>query len=351
MTSQLTQIYRNSSPENPYFLSSNANQLFKEVNKNGKKKTLPNVKRFLQTQDVYTLNKNVNRHFNRNHYFVYYINDLWQMDLADVSTYEKENDGIKYLLTIIDALTKFAYVVPLRSKTALEVTRAFRKILNDAKKGIPKAISSDKGKEFKNSHMTNLLNKYGVKQQFLLTTSPFKASIVEIFNKTIKSKIFKYLTATKQRRYIDVLDKIVLSYNSTIHSVTRMAPIEVRPENVPFIYHNTHRKHRNVITTSTQHLQKGDFVRVVRKQSTFQQTFSEKWTREVFIVTKVINKKPYKLYKLIDFNDHELTGKFYDNELQRVYLPPDHIIKTIKYDGARKKYVLLSDGRKIWMKQ
>lgn len=338
-----------------HFLSANPQQLYKAAKKVNNKNvvTLPKVRSFLQSQDVHTLNRSVHRTFKRNHYYVYYINDLWQIDLADVSQYAKQNDNYRYLMTVVDVLTKFAIVHPLRSKTALEVTKAFQRILTTSGRGIPKAVSSDKGKEFKNKHFSALLTGHGIKQQFLLTTSLFKASVVEIFNRTLKTKLFKYLTtkASNNHRYIDVLQDIVNSYNDTVHSVTGMKPSAVRPEHVPYIYHQTHKKHRGEAETRTQHLQPGEYVRVVRKQNTFQQTFAEKWTREIFIVTKVINKKPYKLYKLKDFNDVELSGKFYDAELQRIVLPPNHVIKIIqanKIHGKKKYLVLLADGRKVW---
>lgn len=198
------------------------------------------------------------------------------------------------------------------------------------------------------------MKAYGIKQQFLLTTSLFKASNVEIFNRTLKTRMFRYFTykgTDNYRRYIDVLDDIVSAYNNTEHSVTRMKPNEIKPEHVPFIYHNTHRKHRKDVHVHMQHLQPGEYVRVIRKQNTFQQSFAEKWTKEIFIVAKVINKKPYKLYKLKDLNDVELTGKFYDSELLRIHLPPNKIIKIIKTNGIhrnRKFYVLLANGKKIW---
>lgn len=273
-----------------------------------------------------------------------------------MSALSQQNDGYKYLLTCIDVLTKYAWVKPLKTKTAHEVTEAFREILHSGR-GKPKAVSSDKGKEFRNSRMRSLLTHHGIKQQFLLTTSLFKASIVEIFNRTLKTRMFRYFTSKNEtyRRYIDVLDDIVNAYNNTVHSTTRMKPSAVKPQHVPYIYHNSHRKHnKREGKTNIQHLRSGDFVRVVRKQNTFQQTFTEKWTREVFRVSKVIQKLPYWMYELQDMNDVKLTGKFYDRELQKISLPPNHIVKVLKTSGlgrTLKKYVLFADGRKQWVEK
>lgn len=346
-------LYSEDSVASPHFLSPNRRQLYKAVEKRDKTITQPKIGRFLESQDAYTLNKAVNRNFKRNHYRVFYINELWQIDLADVSAFSKDNDGYKYLLTCIDVLTKYAWVVPLKNKSADVVTKAFREILQSGH-GTPKVVSSDKGKEFNNSQMRSLLQHHNIKQQFLLTTSLFKASVVEIFNRTLKSRMFRYLTSKgiNYRRYIDVLDDIVKAYNSTVHSTTRMKPRDVKPHHVPYIYHNTHRKHKNEGKTNIQHLQPGDYVRVARKRSTFQQTFSEKWTREVFCVAKVIHKLPYWMYELKDMNNVKLTGKFYDRELQKITLPSNYIVRVLKTSGlgkTLKKYVLFANGHKEWI--
>lgn len=355
MAKELKRKYAESPVESPAYLTPNAKRLRDAV---GDNVTTAMAKKFLQTQDVYTLNRHVSRKFKRNHYMVNYINDLWQMDLADVSAHAKENEGYKYLLTIIDVLTKYAFVKPLRNKNALTVVKALREVL-DSGRGQPKVISSDKGKEFKNTHMTSLLKTRGIEQQFVLTSSPFKASIIEIFNKTLKSRIFRHFThkGSNYRKYIDKLEEIVTAYNNTVHSVTKMKPIDIEPQHIPYVYHNTHKRHRRrrqaEIKSRIQHLQPGDYVRVVSKQNTFQKTFSEKWTREVFIVAAVINKIPYKLYKLRDMGGTELNGKFYDSELQRVLLPPNRVIRIIKTNGEigrkQRRLALLANGEHKWL--
>ena len=54
--------------------------------------------------------------------------------------------------------------------------------------------------------------------------------MVEIFNRTIKEKLFKYFSANNTRKYIDILELLVDQYNNTIHSSIKMTPIEVSRE-------------------------------------------------------------------------------------------------------------------------
>ena len=72
---------------------------------------------WLPYQDAYTLHKPVRRNYPRNQTRVAGIDDQWQADLVDMRTYEKYNQGINYILTIIDIFSKHAWAVPLERKT------------------------------------------------------------------------------------------------------------------------------------------------------------------------------------------------------------------------------------------
>ena len=54
------------------------------------------------------------------------IAEIWAADLIDMQAFSKDNNGIKYLLTVIDMFSKFAWIVPLKRKTGQEVANAFR---------------------------------------------------------------------------------------------------------------------------------------------------------------------------------------------------------------------------------
>ena len=92
------------------------------------------VKKFLQTQDTYTLHKPVRRRFQRRRVITGGINQQHQIDLVDVQNFKKENDNISYLLTGIDIFSKYAYVIPLKNKSSETLLEVFKKIFPMNKK-------------------------------------------------------------------------------------------------------------------------------------------------------------------------------------------------------------------------
>ena len=92
-------------------------------------------------QDTYTLHKPARRHYRRNRVIVGGIDDivggideLWQMDLADMQAIATDNDGYRYLLVCIDVFSKFVWVIPLKTKTGPALVTAFKKILESGRK-------------------------------------------------------------------------------------------------------------------------------------------------------------------------------------------------------------------------
>ena len=88
-------------------------------------------------------------------------------------------------------------------------------------------METDKGKEFLNVNVKKLLKKYSV-ELWISNNEDIKASIVERFNRTLKTRMYKYFTANNTRRYIDVLQDLVDGYKNTLHSSIKMAPSKVR---------------------------------------------------------------------------------------------------------------------------
>lgn len=328
--------------------------------------TIKQIQDWLQSQDTYTLHRPARQHFKRNHYYVYGIDHLWEIDLCDMSMYKKQNDGYTYILTVVDVLTKYAFAKCVKNKSAQSITKAFRDILSESQRR-PLVIQCDRGLEFSNSTFRSFLNQHGIKLQFPMTTSRFKCAIVEAFNKTLKQRMFRYFTHiggkknSNYRRYIDVLPYLLQGYNNTEHSTTKMKPADVRSEHVPIIYENTHARHRktDAAATKTQKhskFRKNDLVRVMRKKSSlFEKGYTEKWSREIFVVDRVIQKTPYPLYVLRDLkNNAIISGKLYGVELQKINLEKhiDNPIRILKSSGLGRglRYLIeMRDGGKKWI--
>lgn len=83
------------------------------------------IKQFLQTQDTYTLHKPIRRRFPRNRVLAISIDEIWQIDLCDVQSLARYNNGYKYILTCIDVFSKFAWARPLKNKKGETILEAF----------------------------------------------------------------------------------------------------------------------------------------------------------------------------------------------------------------------------------
>ena len=111
--------------------------------------------KWLEMQPTYTLHKPTRKKYPRNKVLVSHIDEQWAIDLADMQSLAKYNDGYKYLLNCIDVFSKYAWSVPIKNKTGKAIVEAFQKILKQGRR--PEKVQSDAGKEFVNVHFQNML--------------------------------------------------------------------------------------------------------------------------------------------------------------------------------------------------
>ena len=155
MDEYLTQVYYN--PKRSGGLGG-VERLYRDVKKDGKYDiSRAQLKKWLMKQDTYTLHKPARRHYKRNRVIVGGIDELWQMDLADMQAIATDNDGYRYLLVCIDVFSKYVWVIPLKTKTGPALVTAFKKILESGRK--PQKIQTDQGTEFFNKHFKDLMKE------------------------------------------------------------------------------------------------------------------------------------------------------------------------------------------------
>ena len=136
----------------------------------------------------------------------------------------KKIKGIRYLLCAVDLFSRYAFVIPLKSKTGSAVVDAFEKILNKTGRK-PNKIWVGQGKEFYNKDMKRWLVDRGI--DIYSTYNEGKSVIDERFIRTLKIKLYKYMTAISSDVYYDALDDIVDKYNKTYHNNIKKKPIDV----------------------------------------------------------------------------------------------------------------------------
>ena len=135
----------------------------------------------IKSKIAHELHKPARKNFPRRRVKVLGIGDLLQADLVEMIPYAKDNNGYKYMLTLIDCFSKKAYAAPLKDKSAKHVKLAMESILPDN----VKHLQTDEGKEFFNKDFKELMKKRSITHYH--TYSHVKASIVERFNRTLKT--------------------------------------------------------------------------------------------------------------------------------------------------------------------
>lgn len=262
--------------------------------------------------------------------------EIWAADLVEMQAFAKSNKGYKYLLMLIDIFTKYGWIVPLKTKTGSEVTNAFQKIFKEGR--IPAKIWSDKGKEFFNKTLNNLLKKHNI--ELYTTENEEKSSVVERWNRTIKQNMWKYFTANNTYKYLDILQPLVNKYNNTYHRSIKCTPIEAtQPQNELKVFQALYDD--TPLLKKTPKFRLGDKVRIVKKKKTFEKGYTPNWTEEIFTITTVKNTKP-PTYVISDTNGEEIKGSFYEPELQKTTQTIYRIEKVLNRrtrNGKKEIYV------------
>jgi transposase InsO family protein len=271
------------------------------------------ARNWLKSQDAYTLHKPLRRRITRCRTLVYGIDEQWQADLVDMREWQRENEGYNYLLTCIDIFSKYAWVRPIKTKSGEAVNEAFADIFAVGNR-IPTKLQTDKGKEFLNRRVQTLFKNYGVKHFY--TENETKAAVVERFNRTLKSKMWRYFTESGNHRYIDALENLVEVYNNTKHRTTGYPPINVTAEKEGEIWHRMYKPF--VAATHNFKFAVAEQVRLSKFKWPFEKGYMSNWTDEVFLVAKRWKKVNRCLYKVVDMTGEEVSGSFYEEELQAV---------------------------------
>jgi len=264
----------------------------------------------------------------------------------------KHNEGYKYILTVIDIFSRYAWAEPLKTKSPQHVMVALRNIFAQGRK--PMKVQSDQGLEFESKVMKNFFASLHIEQ--FSVKSQFKAAIVERFNRTLKNKMFSYFTFANTHKWIDILPKLIAGYNKAKHRSIEMAPQDVDSEeeiplwlkqNDPSPKLNKHGRDSKIIKTRipvlvNHNVKIGDYVRISKVKSVFGRGFLPNWTEEVFTVAKIVNTNPMQ-YKLNDESGEQVEGSFYREEIQVVDKPEEYRIEEVvqtKRVNGRKQYLI-----------
>ena len=269
------------------------------------------------------LHKPIIRKFEKGKVYSIFKDNIWGVDLADMQLLSKYNKGIRFLLCVIDIFSKYAWVVPLKDKKGISIVKAFQSILKQSNKK-PNKIWVDKGSEFYNAYFKKWLRDNDI--VMYSTHNEGKSVAVERFIRTLKSKIYKYMTSISKNVYIDKLDDIVDEHNNTYHTTIKMKPIGVKDNT----YINTSKE----INNKDPKVKVGDRVRISKYKNIFAKGYMPNWSEEVFVIKKNKNTIPWT-YVINDLNGEEIIGTFYEKELQKTNQEEFRIEKVIRRKGDK----------------
>jgi len=272
------------------------------------------------------------RNFPRRRVVVRGYDDLWQADVVEMRPYARHNKGHNYILTVIDVLSKYAWAVPLKTKSGNETARALSKIMRDDAR-CPRNLQTDEGKEFYNAEVRKITTKRKINHYS--TYSVMKASVVERFNRTLKNAMWKHFTLNGTYKWIGELPRLLSEYNERKHRTIGMRPVDVTPAKAPGLLSTVY---SNVKIAAPGRFKVNDPVRVSKFKTIFEKGYTPNWTTEVFRISKVQRTYPVT-YLLTDSRGESIAGGFYEHELLRVSDPDVYLVEKVLRRKGNKVYV------------
>ena len=279
-------------------------KLYKITQKTNPEITRQQIKHYFDTDTTSQLTKVQKKQKPTGHTVAFHVNELWQMDIFDLSRYQYFNDYNRYLLVAIDVFSRKAFVAPMKEKTPHGVQQAFDKLIQNVK---PRSILSDHDSSFLSKDFTEHLNKLQIPLNVNAISDHHALGIIDNFAKRIKTILTAMFLKNKHTKWIHEINRIVSQYNTMSNGgLEGLSPNEAsKDENKEKILNLNIDK--NQFNNTVSDLTIGDKV---RKNVLFQDVHSKgtdpRWSDEVFTVKAIYgnsillnNNIKYKRDKLL----------------------------------------------------
>lgn len=334
--------------------------LHKVAKKSDNRITEDETRKWLQKELTYSLHYPIRKHFKRNKIIASAPFELVQMDLCDMTEYASSNNNYRYILTAVDVFSKIGFAETLKNKEAQTVCDAVKSFIIIHK---PHMIQTDLGTEFKNKIVMKMLRDSGIHLYFAYNKE-IKASVVERFNRTLKDKMHRYFTSKGTRRYTNVLQQLVSSYNHTNHRSIGMKPIEVLNANPEDVFTKLYgvRTVRDTIAfpgVREPLIDIGSSVRVRYITGIMEKGYLPGYSDQVYTISKHVKGYPRIMYQVKDHEGNILPRKLYREDLQKVPIDTRYRVERVLRkrqapDGTtevRVKWLNFPSTSNSWVKE
>ena len=278
------------------------------------------VQSFLDEQPVFSLHKQARYHFPRRKIHAPGVGQCFHADLLDLQKLKKFNDSFAWILLAVDVASRKFYAYPLKTKGATDMLEAVVKFLDEVN---PTSICTDNGTEWYNSKVSGYFKERMIRH--FSTKSELKAVLAERGIRTLKTRMYKFLTYHSTSRWLEALPKFIHNINHTVNRGIGKRPVDVVDSDIPPVP-KARKKPKFAV---------GDCVRLSIARKTFKKGYTQNFTEEQFIVSAVRDDHHPVYYHIKDLNGEPVTGSIYEEELTRSVDEPEGLYKIESIVGKR----------------
>jgi len=222
-----------------------------------------------------------------------------QFDLIIMENEARANGGYKIIFTCIETFSKYAWAYPQKGKFAAQTVQSLSNVIENIKSmgyTAPGVIQSDNALEFTAKETEEFFDLHGIKHITSRTYTPQSQGCVERFNRTLKQMIYQHFTESGCKKYIDILPRLLINYNSAMNTSIGMSPEAALGNrksvhkkltaNARAVMANGGRQHTKLVVGDTVRIALSSIDSNVRKDI-FRKSYKQNWSVELFTVAKI----------------------------------------------------------------
>jgi hypothetical protein len=156
--------------------------------------------------------------------------------------------------------------------------------------------------------------------------------------------MYGYFTKSNTFRYLGVINKLLRSYNDSVHSIIGLVPSQVNATNIYAVWKRVNSM-RDKIPHGHVKFNINDLVRITKEKVKFAKGYHQNFSMEIIRVVKIINRTPQTVYQLADLNNRPLEVQFCKYELVKFIVSPqteyqiDKILRSRNNSGIKQHLV------------